>query len=410
MPRDLGGHRRWAQAVAALGLAGLLSACTREAPPAASAAPPEVGVLTVQAERLPVLTELSGRTTPRLVAEVRPQVGGIVQRRLFEEGALVKAGQLLYELDPATLQATHASARAAVRKAQSTVNANNTVARRNRELRKIDAISQQDEDSSEASLQQSIAELEVARAAEAAARIQLGYARITAPIAGRIGLSNVTPGALVTTNQTASMTTIQQFDPIHVDVTQSSTELLRLRRDMAEGRLRADGDDAAAIEVLLDDGSVYPHKGRLTFSGVTVDAGTGSVTLRAVVPNPEGLLLPGMFVRARLSAGVDLQALLVPQRALIRNADGSATVMVIDTDDKVARRRVSVGRAVGDRWQVLDGLAAGDRVLVDGAQKVRTGDAVRPVPIDAIARGGSLDGASAATAAPAMLGTAPALR
>lgn len=379
----------------ALGAALLLAACGKEAaPPAAARAPAEVGVVTLQQERLDFQAELPGRTSARLAAEVRPQVGGLVRRRLFEEGAQVKAGQVLYELEPASLQASLASANAAVRKAEATLASATTTAKRQAELRRIDAISQQDDDTAQATLQQAQADLGVARATADNARIQLGYARITAPIAGQIGLSTVTPGALVTANQAAAMTTIQQLDPIQVDVTQSSAELLRLRREFDEGRLKRDGDGAARIQVVLEDGRVYPHAGRLTFSGVTVDTGTGSITLRAVVPNPDKLLMPGMYVRARLSEGVDEQALLVPQRAVTRNGDGSATALVVEAGDKLARRRVALGRAVGDRWQVLDGLAAGDRVLIDGMQKARVGDTVRPVPT-----GGTQPGAAAAAGA-----------
>ncbi|MGF6527866.1 efflux RND transporter periplasmic adaptor subunit [Variovorax sp. PvP013] len=344
---------------------------------AAAPAPREVGVITLKPERLSFNTELSGRTVAPVIAEIRPQVGGIVQKRLFNEGSLVKAGQALYQLDPAPFQASYASAQANVRKAESTAATARTVAQRNRELVKIDAISQQVNESTLAAAQQAEADVAVARAAEQTARINLGYTRINSPITGWVELSTVTPGALVTANQTTALTTVQQLDPVYVHVTQSSAELLRLKRDLADGRLQRGDADDAPIRLLLEDGSTYPHPGRLTFAGVTVDAGTGSVTLRAVVPNPDRLLMPGMYVRAVLQEGVNEAALLVPQQAVTRAPDGSASTLVVGADDKVARRPIKVGRAVGNRWQLLDGLAAGDRVLVEGSQRARVGDTVK---------------------------------
>jgi len=350
----------------------------------ATAAPEkEVGIVTLKHEALALSTELPGRTMAPVIAEIRPQVGGILKERLFTEGSQVKAGQVLYQLDPASLQAAHASAQASVRKAESALATARTVARRNAELVKIDAISHQVFDESQAAEQQAEADLAVAHAAEQTARIQLGYTRITSPITGWAELSSVTPGALVTANQATALTTVQQLDPIHVHVTQSSSELLRLKRELASGRLRHANDAEAPIQLLLEDGSKYPHAGRLTFSGVTVDAGTGSVTLRAVVPNPDRLLMPGMYVRAVLQEGVNATALLVPQQAVTRAPDGSASALVIGTDDKVARRPIHVGRAVGTRWQVLEGLSPGDRVMMDGSQRVKIGDKVKVVDLGA---------------------------
>lgn len=350
---------------------------------AAAAPEKEVGTVTLKHETLAQSTELPGRTAAPVIAEIRPQVGGILKERLFTEGSQVKAGQVLYQLDPAPLQAAHASAQASVRKAESALATARTVARRNAELVKIDAISRQVFDESQATEQQAEADLGVARAAEQSARIQLGYTRITSPIAGWAELSTVTPGALVTANQTAVLTTVQQLDPIHVHVTQSSRELLRLKRELASGRLQRASDAEARIQLVLEDGSKYPHAGRLTFSGVTVDAGTGSVTLRAVVPNPDKLLMPGMYVRAVLQEGTDATALLVPQQAVTRAPDGSASALVVDAENKVAKRPIQVGRAVGTRWQVLEGLAAGDRVMTEGAQRVKVGDKVKVVDLGA---------------------------
>jgi membrane fusion protein (multidrug efflux system) len=336
----------------------------------------EVGVVTLKPERLAFTTELAGRTAAPVVAQIRPQVGGIVQQRLFTEGSLVKAGQVLYQLDPATLEAVRASAAANVRKADTTLATARSVAARNAELVKIDAISQQLNEQTQAAALQAEAELAVARASEQTARINLARTRITSPINGWVEMSTVTAGALVTADQATPLTTVQQLDPVYVHVTQSSAELLRLKRELASGRLSRGKSDEAPIKLLLEDGSTYPHAGKLTFSGVTVDPGTGSVTLRAVVPNPDRLLMPGMYVRAVLQEGVAEEALLVPQQGVTRAPDGSASAVVVGPGDKLVKRDIVVGRAVGSRWQVLSGLAAGDRVLVEGSQRARVGDVV----------------------------------
>ncbi len=366
--------------------AALAAGCSRGAPEKSAAPPPapqakEVGVVTLKTERLAVTTELAGRTVAPVVAQIRPQVGGIVQQRLFTEGSMVKAGQVLYQLDPASFEAAAASARANVRRAETALATARSVARRNAELVKIDAISQQLNEQTQAVAEQADAELAVARAAEQTARINLARTRIVAPISGWIELSSVTPGALVTADQATPLTTIQQLDPLNVHVTQSSAELLRLKRELASGRLSRGQSNEAPIHVVLEDGSTYPHAGRLTFSGVTVDAGTGSVTLRAVVPNPERLLMPGMYVRAVLQEGVVDDALLAPQQAITRAPDGSASALVVGPDDKLVRRTVVVGRAVANRWQVLDGLKPGERVLVEGSQRARAGDLVRATEV-----------------------------
>ncbi|GAB1387488.1 efflux RND transporter periplasmic adaptor subunit [Melaminivora sp.] len=357
-------------------------------------APAQVGVITLQPERQLVSTELPGRTSASLSAEIRPQVSGIVQKRLFTEGAQVQAGQLLYQLDAASYEVALAAAQAQRAKVGTQLATAQNNAQRNAELVKIDAISRQQHDDSQAAAAQAQAELAVAEAAVRAARINLDYTRIKAPIAGRVSLSNVTPGALVTANQAAALTTVTQIDPLYVDITQTSTELLRLKADLASGRIqRAEGPSgdkplpkgqaegaAARVRLKLDDGSLYPLPARLQFSGVQVNPGTGSITLRAVVPNPDGLLMPGMYVRALLETGQREQALLVPQQSVTRDPAGNASVLVISAEDKVERRRIQTGAAVGSRWEVLSGLSAGERVLVDGAQRVRPGDSVKPVP------------------------------
>jgi membrane fusion protein (multidrug efflux system) len=385
--------------------AALLTACSPgDAGGKAAAQPREVGVLTLKQEKLSFSTELPGRTAATVIAEIRPQVGGIVQKRLFTEGSQVKAGQVLYQLDPAMYQAAHLSAQAGARRAESAVATARTVARRNAELVKIDAISQQVNEETQAAAQQAEADLAVAQAAEQSARINLGYTRITSPIAGWVSLSTVTPGALVTANQTTALATVQQLGTMYVDVTQSSSELLRLKRELAAGRMQKVDADSAPIKLLLEDGTRYPHDGKLTFSGVTVDAGTGSVTLRALIPNPERTLMPGMYVRAVLQEAVEEAAILVPQQAVTRAPDGGASTLVVGADNKVAKRAITVGRAVAARWQVLGGLAAGERVLVEGSQRAKVGDTVKPVEVSTAAT------ASAKASAPAAATPASAAR
>ena len=362
----------------ALGLAAAftVAGCSRSEPAAKGAAQPQVkdvGVVTIKPERLTFSTELSGRTVAPVIAEIRPQVGGIVQKRLFAEGSQVKEGQALYQLDPAPFQAAYASAQANVRKAESTLANARTIARRNAELVKIDAISQQANEQTQATALQAEADVAVARAAEQTARINLGYTRINSPITGWVELSTVTPGALVTANQATALTTVQQLDPVYVHVTQSSADLLRLKRDLAEGRLQRGNANEAPIKLLLEDGSVYPHPGKLTFAGVTVDAGTGSVTLRAVMPNPDRLLMPGMYVRAVLQEGVKEQGILVPQQAVSRDGSGVPTAYVVGRDGKLQLRTLETERTVGDQWLVRSGIEPGDQLVVDGQQRATPG-------------------------------------
>jgi membrane fusion protein (multidrug efflux system) len=354
--------------------------------------PPEVGVIVVQPKRVTLTTELAGRTSAYLIAEVRPQVGGIVQKRLFTEGSDVKAGEILYQIDPATYQAAYNSAKASLARADANVINARLKAERYRELVKNNFVSQQDYDDVSASFKLAEADLEAGKAALETARINLAYTRITAPISGRIGRSTVTDGALVTANQPAALATIQQLGSMYVDVTQSSAELLHLKQNLASGLLKNSTTDQARVKLMLEDGSAYALSGTLKFSDVTVDQGTGSITLRAIFPNPKQILLPGMFVRAILDEGVNEQAILVPQRGVTRSPDGNAMVMVVGVEEKVETRSIKVVRTVGDNWLVSEGLKAGDRVIVEGLQKARPGTPVKAVEF------GSKTGASPAGA------------
>jgi membrane fusion protein, multidrug efflux system len=362
--------------------AGLTTAaCGNKPAPKPQMGPPEVGVIEVKQQRVALTTELSGRTSANLMAEVRPQVGGIIKKRLFTEGSDVKAGQVLYQIDPASYEAAFASAKATQARAEATLNSTRLKAERYQELVKIKAVSQQDNDDAQAAFKQSEADVAVARAAVETARINLAYTRITAPISGRIGRSTVTEGALVTTNQATALATIQNLGTMYVDVTQSSADLIKLKRNLAAGVMKRDDAVAQArVSLLLEDGSKYSHTGTLKFSEVTVDQSTGSITLRAVFPNPKQLLLPGMFVRAVLEEGVDEQAMLVPQRGVARNPNGDAMVMVVGAEEKVEPRIIKVIRTVGENWLVGEGLKPGDRVILEGIQKARPGTPVNAVP------------------------------
>lgn len=367
--------------VAAFAAACLLTACGKPpggAPPAAGT--PVVGVITVQPQRVVLSTELPGRTSPFLIADVRPQVNGIIKTRNFREGSDVKAGAALYQIDPATYKATYDSNLAALAKAQASLKTTRLKADRYKELVAIQAVSQQDYDDAAASLGQGEADVASAKANVETSRINLAYARVDAPISGRIGKSSVTPGALVTANQTTALATIQQLDPIYVDVTQPSASLLRLKQAMARGDLQQAGANAAVVKLTLEDGSTYPLEGKLEFSDVTVDQNTGSITLRAVFPNPKADLLPGMYVRAVLQEGVKEQGLLVPQQAVSRDNAGKPTAYVVGSDNKLQRRMLETERAVGDQWLVRSGLQAGDQLVVDGQQSARQGVEVKVTP------------------------------
>jgi membrane fusion protein (multidrug efflux system) len=357
-------------------LALFLAGCGPQETPHA-AGPMPVTVVTLQPQKVTLQRELPGRTSPKLVAEVRPRVDGIVLKRLFEEGSLVKAGQPLYQLDDAMLRASLASAEAALARAEATLNTARLQSQRINELAPQGLVSKSDQDNSTAALQQAQADVLAAKAGVQAARIQVDYARITAPISGRIGKSAVTQGALVTANQPAPLATIQQLDPIYVDLTQSSSELLALRKALDAGTLKR--TDRVPVTILLEDGSEYRHKGQLEFADITVDPGTGSFLQRVQVPNPENTLLPGVYLRALVSSGERSDALLVPQQGIARDPKGNAQAMVANADNVVEVRAVQVSRTLGDQWLVEGGLAAGDRVIVEGLQKIHPGATVAPV-------------------------------
>ena len=348
--------------------------------------PVEVGTVTVNPEKVVLTTELPGRTSPYLVAEVRPQVNGLIRERAFEEGSNVKAGALLYQIDPAPYQAAYEQAKATLAMAEANVPAARLRAERLKGLVEIKATVRQNYDDALAALQQAEASVAAARAAEESARINLSYTPIRAPIPGRTGKSSVTVGALVTGYQPVPLVVIQQLDPIYVDVTQSSAEILRLRQSLASGRLKRSGDGWSRVKLLLEDGTPYPLAGKLKFRDVTVDPTTGSVTLRMVFPNPDNVLLPGMFVRAIVEEGVNEEAILVPQQGVTRDQKGDPYALVAGKDGKVEQRMLTLDRALGDRWLVTKGLAAEDRVIVDGLQRVRPGAEVKAVPFAAAAK------------------------
>ncbi len=345
-------------------------------------APPEVGVITVQSQRVALTTELPGRTAPNLIAEVRPQVNGIVRKRLFTEGTDVKVGQLLYQIDPAGYQAAYDSAKASLARAEANCIPAGLKEERFRALVKSKGVSQQEYDDAFAALKQSEADVAYNRAQVETNRINLAYTRVIAPISGRIGRSAITDGALVTANQVTPLATILRLDSVYVDVTQSSSEALRWKRNL-EGGLLKGGGGKARVKLLLEDGTPYPLPGILKFSEVTVDQSTGSIVLRAVFPNPKKILLPGMFVRALLEEGISEKAILIPQRGVSRNPAGSAMVMVVGKEEKVEPRVIKVERTVGDSWLVSEGMKPGDRVILEGIQKARPGTVVKAVPFGA---------------------------
>lgn len=357
-----------------LALSVVLAACGGTTPPPQPPAP-AVTVVTLKAEPITLTRELPGRTSPYLVAEVRPQVTGIVQDRLFAEGSQVDAGQALYQLDDATYRANYNSAKASLARAGAALKVARLNANRAEELAKTGVISNQDHENAVAALQQAEADVGVAKAALASSEVVLGYARITTPITGRIGKSSVTKGALVTANQNEALATVQQLDPIYVDLTQSASELLQLRKEIIAGTLTEASD--VPVTILLEDGSRYVHPGKMKFADVTVDPTTGSSLLRVVVPNPDNLLLPGMYVRAVVSSGKRRDGLLVPQQGITRDPKGNAIAMVVGEDGKAEPRTVQVSRTIGDQWLVDSGLTAGDRVIVEGLQKVRPGTPVQ---------------------------------
>ncbi|MXS21566.1 efflux RND transporter periplasmic adaptor subunit [Pseudomonas oryzihabitans] len=348
--------------------------------------PAEVGVVTLEPRTVTLTDELPGRTSAFRIAEVRPQVSGILLKRAFTEGADVKAGQPLYQIDPRTYEANVNSAKAALAQVQATLVSSRLRAQRYAALVTEQAISRQEADDALSTQRQNEAQVESAKAALRNAEINLAFTRVSAPISGRISRSLVTEGALVTADQATALANINQLDPIYVDVTQSATELLRLRRELDSGQLRrAEGGDAAQVRLVLEDGTAYERTGKLKFAEVAVDQGTGSVTIRAEFPNPDRLLLPGMFVRAQLQAGVRQDALLVPQQGVTRNIKGQPTALVVNGEGKVEERLLKTERTVGSDWLVSDGLKAGDKVITEGLQKIRPGAQVTAKPAGNIA-------------------------
>ncbi|MBB5942071.1 efflux RND transporter periplasmic adaptor subunit [Xanthomonas sp. 3307] len=382
-------------------VATVVAACSSKPPPQMPQT--QVGVQTVKVQRLAVDQTLSGRTVAYMSSDVRPQVGGILRKRLFAEGQDVHAGQVLYEIDPATYQAAYDTAKGDLAQAEAAVLSARPKAQRYQTLVGLDAVSKQDGDDAVATLRANEAAVVAAKAALQTARINFDYTRITAPISGRIGTSSYTPGALVSAGQSEVLATINQLDPMYVDVTQSSAQLLQLRRQLDAGQLKA-VDGKAEVTLQLEDGSTYARSGTLEVVDAAVDTATGTVKLRAVVPNPDRLLLPGMYVKAMLSMAVDEQAILVPQQAISRNSKGEAVAMVVGRDNKVAQRVLITGDAIGDKWVVRDGLKAGDRVVVQGLQKVSVGAEVKAVEVTENAATGN----AAATATTASQGNAAA--
>ena len=356
----------------------LLAACGRDqdGPPP----PPEVSIITLKPRAVQITDQLPGRTTAFRVAEVRPQVTGVVQKRLFAEGTEVKAGEQLFQIDAGSYRAALSSAEAALKRAEAQAVTAKLLAERYAPLIAANAVSKQENDEAIAASARAEADVASARAAVEAARINVVYTQVLSPISGQIGRTLVTEGALVTSGHQAPLATVQQLDPIYVDITQSSTEMLRLQRQFANGELVKDDKNQAEVSLTLEDGSVYPERGRLKVSEASVDPSTGSVVLRAVFPNPRRELLPGMFVRARLTQGTRAAALMVPQRGVAHNPRGEATVLIVDKDDKVAERVVTADRAINGEWLITAGLAPGDRVIVDGLQKAKPGSLVKAVP------------------------------
>ncbi|EGH24719.1 multidrug resistance protein [Pseudomonas amygdali pv. mori str. 301020] len=339
-----------------------------------------MGVITIDTQSITLTRELPGRTAPYLISEVRPQVGGLIQSRNFVEGAEVKAGQLLYQIDPASYSASYDSARAALAKAEASLVSTRLKAQRYLKLVSASAISRQEADDAQAALGEARADVLAAKASVESARIELADTQIIAPISGRIGKSSVTAGALVTADQADVLTTIQQLDPIYVDVTQSSASLLKLRQAMARGELETVGGGAAKVQLVLEDGSVYSMEGRLEFADVTVDQGTRSITLRALFPNPKAELLPGMYVRAIVQEGIREHGVLVPQQAVTRDNAGKPIAYVVGSDNKLQLRKLQIERTVGNQWLVQSGLEPGDSLVVEGMSRVREGLEVTATP------------------------------
>lgn len=410
-PTTSGTSRRLALASGCLGAALLLAACGKGDAPAAAPGggmpPPEVGVVTAQPGEVGLLTELPGRLEASRVAQVRARAAGILQQRLFNEGSDVKAGQPLFRIDAAPYEAALHSAEATLAKGQANLVQTTALAERYKPLVAANAVSQQEYANAVAAQKLAEADVAAGKAAVATARINLGYASVTAPISGRIGRALVTEGALVGQGEATQLAVIQQIDPVYVNFTQSAGEVMKLRRALAEGQLqRAGASNAASVRLVLEDGSEYARPGKLLFSDLTVDAGTGQITLRAEVPNPKGDLLPGLYVRVRLEQAQVSNAITLPQQAVTRTQQGDR-ITVVDADGKTSQRTVKVGAARNNQWIVLDGLKAGEQVMVDGFQKLQMmppGTPVKAVPWQA--PGGGAPAAAPAASAPAAAASA----
>ncbi|MFT3965636.1 MAG: efflux RND transporter periplasmic adaptor subunit [Sphingobium sp.] len=359
-----------------LGALALLGGCgARQAPPPA---PPQVGVVTLKEEAVTLTSELPGRVTAAETSEVRPQISGVIRRRLFSEGSMVRAGQVLYEIEDAPYRAALGTATGNLAKAEASIDATRLQAERYRSLIGINAVSKQDLDNAESSARGARADVAAQKSSVAAARVNLDFTRIRAPISGRIGRSLYTPGALVQAGQADALATILRTDSVYVDVTQSAAQILDLKTALAEGGLSRDGEGSARVQLILPNGKTYPVEGRLQFSEVSVDPQTGSVTLRATFPNKDGFLLPGMYVRARLVEGVRSKAILAPQQGIARDPRGRATALVVNAQDKVEQRQVMTDRPIGDKWVVTGGLKPGDRLIVEGLMGLQPGARVKP--------------------------------
>lgn len=359
-----------------LSILAFLAACGVEQPPKEE--PKRVGVVTMKLESAVLTAELPGRITAREVSEVRPQINGIVRRRLFTEGSMVRAGQVLYEIDDSSYRAALGVAQGNLARAQASIEATRMQAERYRSLVAINAVSKQELDNAEAAARQARADVAAQKSSVEAARVNLGFTRIRAPISGRIGRSYVTAGALVQAGQPEPLATILRSDEVYVDVTQSAAQILDLKTSMAEGGLSRDGQESLRVKLLLPNGTEYPAEGRLQFSEIAVDPDTGSVTLRATFPNKQGLLLPGMYVRAQIVEGVRQNAILAPQQGITRDPRGRATALVVGKGNKVEQRKVVAQRAIGDKWVITEGLKPGDRLIVEGLMGLRPGDTVAP--------------------------------
>ena len=360
----------------------LATGCSRDPQAGPPRRTPEVSTVTMQQQEVTLSTELSGRTSAYRVAEIRPRVAGLIEKRLFTEGSNVKEGEVLYQIDPAPFQAELDNAQAALAEAKAKLPTTKLRAERYKSLVNNSALSQQDYDDAASNLDQVRASITSLEARVQTARINLGYTKVTAPISGRIGKSSVTDGAIVTAYQATALATIQQLDPIYVDVPQSTAAMLRMKARFKEGMLHRGEKDSSQVRLILEDGKPYPLDGTLQFSDVTVDPTTGSVTLRLIFPNPDGEILPGMFVRAIIKEGVDPKAILVPQQGVSRDAKGNPYALIVDKESKTELRQLTLDRAIGNQWLVAKGLAPGDRVIVEGLQMLRPGTVVKASSLD----------------------------